>query len=104
MLIDRIYVESGSNGTGVFIHAFVAAFLEKCLHNCEKLALPSIGDKSDGYSSAGFPLFFFGEVRHMRFFLVCIWRGVWNYPTRSQDSASSSDDNSDTGPDHPDRD
>ena len=29
---------------------------------------------------------------------------VWNYPTRSLDGASSSDDNSDTGPDHPDRD
>ena len=26
-------------------------------------------------------------------------RGVWNYPTRSRDGASSSDDNSDTGPD-----
>ena len=30
--------------------------------------------------------------------------GVWNYPTRSRDGASSFDDNSDTGPDHPDRD
>ena len=30
--------------------------------------------------------------------------GVWNYPTRSRDDASSSDDNSDTGPDQPDRD
>ena len=29
---------------------------------------------------------------------------VWNYPTRSRDGASSSDDNSDTGPDHADRD
>ena len=29
--------------------------------------------------------------------------GVWNYPTRSRDCASSSDEHSDTGPDHPDR-
>ena len=28
----------------------------------------------------------------------------WNHPTRSRDGASSSDDNSHTGPDHPDRD
>ena len=28
----------------------------------------------------------------------------WNYPTRSRDDANSSDDNLDTGPDHPDRD
>ena len=29
---------------------------------------------------------------------------VWNFPTRSRDGTSSSDDNSDTGQDHPDRD
>ena len=31
-------------------------------------------------------------------------RGDWNNPTRSRDGASSSDDNSDTGPENPDRD
>ena len=35
---------------------------------------------------------------------IGIRRGVWNNQTRSEDGASSSDDNLDTGQEHPDRD
>ena len=40
----------------------------------------------------------------MTHYVVGLVLNVWNYSTRFRDGASSSDDNSDTGQDHPDRD
>ena len=68
--------ESG-NAYPILCQLCVCSCQFSCLADCSQIVLQDIG-----YSS---PV-------------------VWNYPTRSRDGASSSDDNSDTGPDRPDRD